>query len=185
MVEHDQHQDPGPPHVARLPVDPPYPNAKALLLQTVAEQTRCRTLFIKNVQMSTVIGYQTDLEAVELLFISLLVQAQQALAEASAGAPPGSRQRSAGFRSAFLQGFTGRIGERLAEVNRLAHADEAAGTFLPVLRSQQECIDEFMENQVEQQMRGPGRFGHPIVHVSQVFKGFGCNCRWDRLESYT
>jgi hypothetical protein len=144
MVHHAQQHDPGRPSVIRIPVDPPYPDAKALLLQTVAEQTRCRSFLINDVQLATVIGYPSDLEAVELLFTSLLVQAQHALGQASAGAPPGSRPRSSGFRSAFLLGFSGRIGERLAEVNRLAFADEQAGTFLPVLRSQEERIDEFL-----------------------------------------
>ncbi len=145
-VLHTEHRDPGRPSMVRIPVDPPYPDAKALLLQTVAEQTRCRSFLIGDVQLATVIGYPSDLEAVELLFTSLLVQAQHALGQASAGARPGSRQRSSGFRSAFLLGFSGRIGERLAEVNRLTFADEQAGTFLPVLRSQEERIEEFLDS---------------------------------------
>ncbi|GAB3762904.1 hypothetical protein GCM10028864_54760 [Microlunatus parietis] len=144
-VQQAEHGDPGRPGVIRIPVDPPYPDAKGLLLQTVAEQTRCKTMYFDDLRMSSVVGYPTDLEAVELLFTSLLVQVQHALAQASAGAPPGSRPRSVGFRSAFLLGFTGRIRERLAEVNRLAYADDAAGTFLPVLRSQEERIDAFIE----------------------------------------
>lgn len=146
------------PHMIRVPLDAPYLDAKALLLQTVAEQTRCRTLLHSDVAMSSVIGYPTDLEAVELLFTSLLVQAQRGLAEASAAAPPGAHTRSQSFRAAFLHGFTGRIGERLKEVNRLAYADTQAGTFLPVLRSQGELIDEFVSQRfggtVEKAVRG-------------------------------
>lgn len=146
------------PHVIRIPLDAPYLDAKALLLQTVAQQTRCRTLLESEVAMSSVIGYPTDLEAVELLFTSLLVQAQRGLAEASRAAPPGSRTRSQSFRAAFLHGFTGRIGERLSEVNRLAYADAQSGTFLPVLRSQSEAIDEFVTQRfgrtVEKAVRG-------------------------------
>ena len=79
-------------------IDAPYGDAKALLLQTLAEQTRCRTVFHAALAMSSVIGYPTDLKAVELLFTSLLVQAQRALAEASVSARPArapDRRRSA------------------------------------------------------------------------------------------
>lgn len=57
-----------------------------------------------------------------------------------------------------MHGFTGRIGERLSEVNRLAYADAQSGTFLPVLRSQSEAIDEFVTQRfgrtVEKAVRG-------------------------------
>jgi len=132
------------PQLVRLTLDPPYADAKALLLQTLAEQTRCRTVFHATLALSSVIGYPIDLKGVELLFTSLLVQAQHGLAEASAIAPPGSRARSQSFRAAFLRGFTERIGERLAEANRLAYANADAGTFLPVLRSKGALIDGFV-----------------------------------------
>ncbi len=132
------------PGMIRVPVDAPYADAKALLLQTVAEHTRCRSLFLAELALSHVVGYSDDLEAVELLFTSLLVQAQRGLAEASATAPAGARTRSQAFRSAFLLGFTGRIGERLEEVRRLAYEGADAKGFLPVLRSRDARIDEFM-----------------------------------------
>lgn len=133
------------PGIIRLPVDAPYADAKALLLQTIAEHTRCRSLFQADLALSTVVGFTADLEAVELLFTSLLVQAQRSLTEAAAAAPAGARVRSQGFRSAFLLGFAGRIGERLAEVTRLAYTSTDADGFLPVLRSQSDRIDAFME----------------------------------------
>ena len=86
------------PQLIRVAIDAPYGDAKALLLQTLAEQTRCRTVFHAALAMSSVIGYPTDLKAVELLFTSLLVQAQRALAEASVSARPArapDRRRSA------------------------------------------------------------------------------------------
>ena len=132
------------PGMIRIPLDAPYADAKALLLQTIAEHTRCRSLFLAELALSHVIGYSDDLEAVELLFTSLLVQAQRGLAEASATAPAGARTRSQAFRSAFLLGFTGRIGERLEEVRRLAYAGADAKGFLPVLRSRDARIDEFV-----------------------------------------
>ncbi|MDO5737512.1 MAG: DUF2786 domain-containing protein [Propionibacteriaceae bacterium] len=138
---------PAAPGVIRIPIDPPYLDAKALLLQVIAEHSRCQAVLHESVEMSSVIGFSTDLEVVELLFTSLLVQAHHALAAASVAAPPGSRTRSQSFRAAFLQGFISRIDARLAAVNSVAF-DEAkahSDTFLPVLRSRDEQISEFME----------------------------------------
>ncbi len=155
---------PGPatPGVIRIPIDPPYLDAKALLLQVIAEHSRCRSVLHPDVEMSSVIGFSTDLEAVELLFTSLLVQAHHALTEASATAPPGSRTRSQSFRAAFLQGFVSRIDARLETVNTAAFDEvkEQADTFLPVLRSRDEQISEFVEQ----------RFS--TVHSSRVRGGF-------------
>lgn len=138
---------PATPGVIRIPIDPPYLDAKALLLQVIAKHSRCQSVLHPDVEMSSVIGFSTDLEAVELLFTSLLVQAHHSLAAASVAAPPGSRTRSQSFRAAFLQGFISRIDVRLAAVNSVAF-DEAkaqADTFLPVLRSRDEQISEFVE----------------------------------------
>lgn len=137
---------PATPGVVRIPIDPPYLDAKALLLQVIATHSRCRAVLHSDVEMSSVIGFSTDLETVELLFTSLLVQAHHVLTEAAATAPPGSRARSQSFRAAFMQGFTGRIDERLTAANKTAFdaAEAHADTFLPVLRSQEQQIGEFM-----------------------------------------
>jgi hypothetical protein len=72
------------PGAIRVPVDNPYVNVKSLLLQTVAEAGRCRSLIHGRLGLSTVVGLAEDLVAVEMLFTSLLVQAQTALAGAGA-----------------------------------------------------------------------------------------------------
>ncbi len=127
------------PSAIRVPVDNPYVTVKSLLLQTVAEASRCRSLIHGGLGLSTVVGLAEDLTAVEMLFTSLLVQAQTALA----GAGP----RSKSYRSTFLLAFTGRIGERLREINDAVYAEAEAkhgGSFLPVLRSQSDAIDDFI-----------------------------------------
>jgi hypothetical protein len=103
------------PVETRVPIDPPYADAKSFLLQTLAETGRCRAVFMPRVLMSTVVGYPDDVEAVETLFTSLLVQAQHALNEAARLAPSGARTRSQSYRSAFLLAYTNRIGERLRQ----------------------------------------------------------------------
>jgi len=135
------------PGIIRIPVDPPYADAKALLLQTVAAASRCRAISMGSLSLSSVVGYPVDLEAVELLFTSLLVQAQHAMRLAASRSGPGDRPRSQRFRSAFLLGFADRIGDRLEQANRTAYADAADSStaFLPVLRSREERIDEFID----------------------------------------
>ena len=76
----------------RLPVDNPYESPKASLLQMIASANRCRTVWYKQLGMSTVIGFPADMDAVELLFTSLLVQANTAMLRAGAnGTPTGGR----------------------------------------------------------------------------------------------
>lgn len=152
---------PAAPGVIRVPIDPPYLDAKALLLQVIAEHSRCRSVLQPDVEMSSVIGFSTDLDAVDLLFTSLLVQAHHSLAEASVSAPPGSRTRSQSFRAAFLQGFISRIDTRLAAVNTVAfeEARAQAKVFLPVLRSRDEQISEFMEKRFSTMTSSPVRGG--------------------------
>jgi hypothetical protein len=133
------------PVEVRLPVDDPYVDAKSLLLQLIAEQTRCRSVFHTNLALSTVVGFPTDVAAVELLFTSLLIQAQTALSAAARNAPAGTRVRSRSYRSAFLLSYAQRIGDRLAEINDavLAEATETGGgAFLPVLRSRDAAVTD-------------------------------------------
>ena len=63
----------------RLPVDNPYESPKATLLHAVAQANRCRSVWQKALGISTAIGFPSDLDAVELLFTSLLVQANTAV----------------------------------------------------------------------------------------------------------
>lgn len=135
------------PSIIRVPLDPPYWDAKGLMLQIVAERTRCRALMMSGLNMSRVVGYPADLEAVEMLFTSLLIQAQTALVQAGRSAPPGTRTRSTSYRSTFLVAYAGRIGERLAEINAAVASDvtETRGdSFLPVLRAREDAIDDYM-----------------------------------------
>lgn len=135
------------PVIVRVPIDPPYVDAKSLLLQTVAHAGRCRAMVLTGLAMSTLVGFPDDVAGVELLFTSLLVQAQTAVAEAARNAPPGTRTRSQSYRSSFLMAYTERIGDRLAEINDAVYAAAEAETgtsFLPVLRSREAEIDDYI-----------------------------------------
>jgi Protein of unknown function (DUF2786) len=154
------------PTMIRVAIDDPYADAKSLLLQVIAQANRCRSIFMTRVSMSTVIGYRADLDATELLYTSLLLQAQRTLAEVGRGAAAGARTRSQSFRSAFLLAYVHRVGERLAEVtDRLtAEADTASsGSLLPVLRSRELAIDEHVRDRYGDLSARPVRGGHDAL----------------------
>jgi len=139
-VQGARSQAAGTPNVIRVPIDAPYTNAKARLLAVVASATRCRTVELGGCGLAEVIGMPCDLAAVELLFTSLLVQAQAALTRATGS--------SRAYRSSFLYAYAWRIGERLREINDAVLKDaevEHGASFLPVLRSQAVLIDDFVD----------------------------------------
>ncbi|MEU9146142.1 DUF2786 domain-containing protein [Streptomyces sp. NPDC048349] len=119
------------PGACRIGVEPPYEEAKAVLLDAVATANRCRAVWNGAFEFSTVVGFESDLEAVELLYTSLLVQGTAAMTRAEAAQRAGGRKRTKTFRQSFLLAYASRIGRRLAET-----AEHAAGEipdYLPAL----------------------------------------------------
>jgi hypothetical protein len=108
----------------RIAVDNPYEAPKASLLQTVAGANRCRVVWSKEIGLVTVIGFDADLDAVELLFTSLLVQANTAMLRSGAKQDAYGRSRTRAFRTSFLVSYAIRIGERLAAA--AGHAEQEA-----------------------------------------------------------
>jgi len=112
------------PDGRRIAVDNPYEGPKATLLNTVAEANRCRAVWAKDVGLVTVVGFPADLDVVELLFTSLLVQANTAMVRAGGKKDEFGRSRTRAFRQSFLISYAIRIGERLAEA--ATHAEQEA-----------------------------------------------------------
>lgn len=142
------------PGACRIGVDPPYETAKAVLLDAVARANRCEAVWNETLGFSTVVGFEADLEAVELLHTSLLVQATTAMTKAEAAQRKGGRKRTKTFRQSFLAAYAHRIGDRLAAVAeaQVAEAEtEGAGTegaaapdLLPVLAARDVAVrDQF------------------------------------------
>ncbi|MFD6531959.1 DUF2786 domain-containing protein [Streptomyces sp. NPDC060184] len=116
------------PGACRIGVDAPYETAKAILLDAVASANRCRAVWNSDLGFTTVVGFEPDLEAVELLFTSLLVQGTSAMARAEAGQRAGGRKRTKTFRQSFLMAYAQRLGSRLAaDTARVTAQAEAAG----------------------------------------------------------
>ncbi|WP_043633266.1 DUF2786 domain-containing protein [Nonomuraea candida] len=148
------------PSGIRVGIDAPYEQPKAVLLNLVAEANRCRVIWSKELGFATVLGFAADLSWVEMLFTSLLVQAQTALVNSGTKKHGGGRSRNKQFRQSFLSAFASRIGERLAEATAGAVAQESAsrGTDLvPVLAAREQEVEQAVErmfpNLVSHRMR--------------------------------
>ncbi|WP_435283834.1 DUF2786 domain-containing protein [Streptomyces koelreuteriae] len=127
---------PDTPDACRIGVEPPYEQAKAVLLDAVASANHCRAVWNEPFGFSTVVGFETDLEAVELLYTSLLVQATTAMTKAEAAQRAGGRKRTKTFRQSFLAAYAHRIGTRLGEVAQAQVSDD----LLPVLASRDVAV---------------------------------------------
>jgi Protein of unknown function (DUF2786) len=132
------------PGACRIGVDPPYETAKAVLLDAVADANGCQAVWHEALGFSTVVGFEPDLEAVELLYTSLLVQATAAMTRAEAAQRAGGRKRTKTFRQSFLAAYAHRIGDRLAAVaeDQKGQAAGAEGELLPVLAARDVAVRE-------------------------------------------
>ena len=90
------------PTGVRVPVDDPYAGAKSILLSEVAAANRCRAVWSKGLGFSTVLGFEADLEFVDVLYTSLLVQATAAMVAAGSQVDRSGRSRTRSFRQGFL-----------------------------------------------------------------------------------
>ena len=138
----------------RIQIDNPYAQAKVQLLGTVAAINRVRVVWDDHHGMAGVVGMAVDLQLVEMLFTSLLVQATRALTEAGNAQPtqPGYRSgrlnRSPSFRRAFLLAYATRVGERLAEADKEAGTEASSShgaELVPVLARRSEAVDSAFE----------------------------------------
>jgi hypothetical protein len=142
----------------RIAVDNPYEAPKASLLQTVAQANRCRVVWSRELGLVTVIGFPADLDAVELLFTSLLVQANSAMLRAGAKRDTLGRSRTRAFRQSFLVSYAIRIGERLSEATdhaeQQAVAEQAAASaggnsggkdLVPFLAARHQAVDHAVD----------------------------------------
>jgi hypothetical protein len=145
------------PFARRIGVDHPYEGEKASLLSAVARANRCHTVWSPDLGFTTVFGFDSDIDVVDLLYTSLLVQAGRAMARTE---PPGGkagRARLKAFRQSFLVAYAVRIGERLARATELALEEAAAASdLLPVLRSRDEQVRETMAKVFPRTVRGRG-----------------------------
>ncbi|HVE62999.1 MAG TPA: DUF2786 domain-containing protein [Mycobacteriales bacterium] len=111
-------------HIA---VPTPYAVPKVMLLAGVASAYRVRAVVTRDAcgegRTCTLVGFESDLALVELLFTSLLLQAGTAMRQASEG-----QRRVRAFRHAFLMGYAGAVTRRVtAAQQRTVDADLSRG----------------------------------------------------------
>jgi uncharacterized membrane protein len=127
----------------RVHIHNPYAGEKVSLLNQVARANRCRAVWNKPLGLVTVLGTPVDVDQVEMLFTSLLIQATRAMAGAGARRA-GSFDRSASFRRSFLMAYAVRVGERLTESSAAATASYGA-ELVPVLQRQTDAVQAEFE----------------------------------------
>lgn len=131
--------------MVRLCVDPPYVVPKQVLLGAVARANRCRAVAYRDVDLSMLVGHADDLAAVQVLFTSLLVQATNAMTEATASSSAGARSRTTTYRHTFLLAYAHRISERLRNAEAEVLAEPGTRDLVPVLRARAHETDALVE----------------------------------------
>lgn len=141
----------------RVWIDGPYVRAKATLVHQVAEANRCRAVFTEQLEFITAIGEPHDLDAVELMTASLLVQAQTAMLAHGSQTDGIGTSRTRSFRQSFLVSYAARIGERLHAATEEAVAETGEEKVLvPVLRRHADHVDAARDEMFPQLRKGRG-----------------------------
>jgi len=130
----------------RLWMEAPYAGAKAMLVQSVATANRCRSVWSEKLGFVTVIGAETELDIVELLTTSLLVQANRAMLAAGSQVTRRGTSRTRSFRQSFLVSYATRIGERLDTASAAGTAEVREDSrLLPVLAARSRAAEDLTD----------------------------------------
>ncbi|MFI1969053.1 DUF2786 domain-containing protein [Streptomyces cinnamoneus] len=131
------------PGACRIGVEGPYESAKALLLDAVAAANHCQAVWSGEYGFSTVVGFDADLELVELMYTSLLVQATTAMRRAADDHHArGRSRRTRDFRESFLIAYAGRVSDRLSAAAHDVAAEDDRPEVLPVLAARDVAVGE-------------------------------------------
>lgn len=149
------------PAVRRMWLDAPYVLPKAMLVQVVAEATRCRSVAAAELGCCTLVGDPRDLDAVEVVVPSLLVQAHAAMRRFGRQTDQRGTSRTRSFRQSFLLAYANRIGERLRAADDAAAASSGrGGELVPVLQRHRDRIDAACDELFPHLVRRAGTIGN-------------------------
>ena len=108
-------------------VDAPYAGPKASLLNVVAKAFRCRAVELtgrdKTQLKVHLFGFESDMEMVEILFTSLLLQATHGAVRVESQTDYYGRSRTRSARSSYILGFASAVQGRLAKSTAKAEAE--------------------------------------------------------------
>ena len=130
-------------------IERPYASAKLSVLGGVAAANRCQAVFDHDDDRAHLFGYTVDLDMVEVLYTSLLLQVTTAINAAGPRTDATGRSRTRSFRHAFILAFARRVSERLAEAARAAVTEvdaDRAVALVPVLDHRDEAVEEAMRH---------------------------------------
>jgi hypothetical protein len=136
------------PLARRVAVDDPYANPKSRLLGVIAVANNVRAVWDDDHALMTLVGFDADLETVDMLFTSLLMQASKLMLAKGRIRDSRGHSRTRSFRQSFFVAFGQRIHERLEMAARLARetAERDLGrSLLPVLAGRKEDVDDFTD----------------------------------------
>lgn len=132
------------PERRRLQMEAPYASAKFTLISAVGRANEVQVVGDGN-YLVTMIGFRSDLDAVEMLFASLVIQATRAMF-AAGYTLSGSRVRA--FRHSFLVAFAQQIEQRLREARVRTEQEVASETGLalvPLLDAKRDAVAKATE----------------------------------------
>lgn len=147
----------------RIWLDSPYLDAKASLVNVVAQANRSRLVQHGNLGFVSLVGDELDLEIIELLSTSLLVQATSAMVAEGKQVTRDGTSRTRSFRQSFLLSYANRIGERLTEADTTAREAADDPRLLPVLADRSEAVEAEFERM----------FGDTVAKSVSVSNGRG------------
>lgn len=133
----------------KIPLHNPYSKDKAQLLSCVADPLRCRVVLLcrgSAVQSVTVFGFRSDLDRVELLFTSLLLQATTQLAKVRPGWA-GQGQTVAAYRRTWLAGFASAVRLRLKAAESRAVAEHEGHSAELVVLDRKKLVNDAYDAQ--------------------------------------
>ncbi len=148
------------PSARRIPVDDPYADAKSTLLSTVAAANDVRCVWDRREALMTVVGFDGDLDGVDALFTSLLVQATRRMVAERPEPDRWGRSQTRSFRQSFLLSFAARIGERLREAathTRQTAEAQLSVSLLPALAQRKDEVDQAVKDMFPRLARHRGR----------------------------
>ncbi|HLU32124.1 MAG TPA: DUF2786 domain-containing protein [Acidimicrobiia bacterium] len=135
----------------RLGIDDPYAKAKAALVGGIARANACRAVYSPGLGFCTVFGMPEDVDGVEELYTSLLVQATAAVQREGSRIDHGGRSRTTRFRRSFYFGFAARIGQRLQKATdeTVHQAEEEKGVALvPLMAAREQAAERAMREKM-------------------------------------
>lgn len=108
----------GKPSSRTIKIKAPHARPKAVLLTCIGPASNVKMVWTSATGEATIVGFESDLDTVELLFASLTLQGLAAALRAAQDVhlPGGGEHRS--FMVNFLNGFASRVKARLTEARR-------------------------------------------------------------------